>query len=55
MGRMNLVAFGMYSIGFHVSFDFIRMDIFFQIFCVIALKCRHRASFSSTFVFFSFH
>jgi hypothetical protein len=26
---MNFVAFGVYSIGFHVSFDFIKMDILF--------------------------
>ncbi len=36
MGRMNVAAFGVYSIGFHVSFDFIIMDIFFQIISVIA-------------------
>ncbi len=27
---MNFVAFGVYSIGFHVSFDLIRMDLFFK-------------------------
>jgi len=55
VGRMNFATFGVYSIGFHVSFNFIRTDNFFQIFSVITQKCKHKASSSSTFVFFSFH
>ncbi len=54
-GRMKFATFGAYSISFHVSFDFVRMDIFFQIFSIIVQKCGHKASSSNTFVFLSFH
>jgi hypothetical protein len=36
MGKMNVAAFGACSIGFHVNFDFVKTNIFFQIFYVIA-------------------
>jgi len=55
MGRMKFATFGAYSISFHVSFDFVRMDIFFQIFSIIVKKCGHTASSSNTFVVLSFH
>jgi hypothetical protein len=35
MGKMNFVAFGVYSITFHVNFDFVGTYIFFQFFSII--------------------
>ncbi len=59
VGRMNFATFGVYSIGFLLVFmlvlSLLEQKIFFQIFSVITQKCKHKASSSSTFVFFSFH
>jgi hypothetical protein len=52
---MNFATFGLYFIGYHVSFDFAWMDIFFQIFPIIIQKCEHGSTSSCIFVFLSFH
>jgi hypothetical protein len=53
--RMNFATIGVYSIGFHVSFDFLRKDIFFKFSLLLLRNVGLELLLQALFVFFSFH